>query len=427
MPRRRSQGRTSVSPPVTRNTRSHRRGRDERHHSLPPRSRRRTSYDGSSDGRGSRRAGRPSVISIQQSARNPSEASSPSETTPDPAPPRECICDTACRACHESPTTVCDKHDGLYCSGKCDPRPGHDGRWFHASCIGGTIATAAEGRCLHVPYKPPHPAVFPLHTDTQGAAPWYCLPCWEGEKTRRVETGEKEPSASFASLAGADASDLKQRAERLGYMLKDEELSTRALRKACDLRFKKYVDTLRATVDDDSLVDRILDSRPRAYPTVKPMDYVAREKLRICGRRFELTQIMITIEACACCGSVVPYTSDPWYVRPKDDLSKNYKKLHLPPNFFSDAFPLQLRCHLQRRTVLLQGETQRNAVLHRPACTGARQPRKHSLRRNVGICRMCSDDLKPSKTASVEVQSSETPPSLLRPQWLWCDPDTVAR
>ena len=79
------------------------------------------------------------------------------------------------------------------------------------------------------------------------------------------------------------------------------------------IKFIKYVDTIATMVDDQQVLTTLLDTHPSPYPTERPMNPKLAQRMAICGRRFEIMQLTITIQACDCCGCVVPHASDPWY------------------------------------------------------------------------------------------------------------------
>jgi hypothetical protein len=83
-------------------------------------------------------------------------------------------------------------------------------------------------------------------------------------------------------------------------------------------------------VEDETLVRYLLDSRPRPYPTTKPMvDPNMRHKLALRGRRFEIQQLLVDVDTCDCCGTVMPYAADDWLQKKGIEGNSHFRRLHL--------------------------------------------------------------------------------------------------
>ena len=79
------------------------------------------------------------------------------------------------------------------------------------------------------------------------------------------------------------------------------------------VKCRNYHEKLSEIVDDDDAMAKMTNAHPYAFPTERPIDEALAKRMAICGRRFEIAQLAITIEACACCGCRVPLACDPWY------------------------------------------------------------------------------------------------------------------
>ena len=194
---------------------------------------------------------------------------------------RHCVCDVRedapCTACEET-GRLCGLHDGLYCS-TCM-------KWFHAACVGGVISEGAGGKAITFPYQPP--LVVPLQSPSQeNDGVWHCPRCWEGVKSAK------------GGPCRWDKADIESRALRLGVKSLSANQATR------------YVATMRRKLGED-LTDRITDSVPRPYPTVKPLEPQVRRNLAMSGRRFEIEQLFVSVSSCDCCGATKPHVDDPF-------------------------------------------------------------------------------------------------------------------
>jgi hypothetical protein len=190
---------------------------------------------------------------------------------------------------------------------------------------------------LHISYKKPrsgqnddadadgdeHASVdIPLvGDDDDEGTPFYCLPCTEQKKQEETPDGD----AAFGELTGG-ADQLEEKAMRLGYNI-DAPPDGHKVERDDNLHRKlnKYVENSRATIGNDGLVDQILASTPRPYPTHKPMDEKMRRLSAIHGRRFEWMQLNFVVPKCECCGIVRPFQADSWY--PQHGLG-NFRRKH---------------------------------------------------------------------------------------------------
>jgi hypothetical protein len=123
--------------------------------------------------------------------------------------------------------------------------------------------------------------------------------------------------------------ELEEKALRLGCTV-DEKITPRAFQRKLD----QYVEKLQEIVGDDGLIDSIINSRPRPYPTTKPMDGASRRKHAMWGRRFEIEQLCIQVGKCDCCGTVKPYAADPWLKAKWFDGNTHFHRLHLTHSFY---------------------------------------------------------------------------------------------
>jgi hypothetical protein len=94
-----------------------------------------------------------------------------------------------------------------------------------------------------------------------------------------------------------------------------------------------FVSRLFEVIGDETLVRSLLDSRPRPFPTTKPMDPKARHKLALWGRRFEIQQLLVDVDKCDCCGIVMPYAADDWLQSKSIEGNSHFRRLHLLKRF----------------------------------------------------------------------------------------------
>jgi hypothetical protein len=218
---------------------------------------------------------------------------------------RACHCDRliSCVLCKAD--EPCADHIWVQCAGKCN---GNDGRWFHVECTGFIYRTSGGNGygSLVAPWDPL--CIIDLDSSSQNNQPWLCLMCWESRK--RVKKANM-PDPTFASLEN-HLSNLPLRAERLGLAISSDDFSLMngSAKRQLGIKLKKYHENLLDGIEDAALVESILNSKPRPYPTVKPMNGQERWKMAIHGRRFELLMLNIKIKACRCCGIVVPVQHD---------------------------------------------------------------------------------------------------------------------
>ena len=198
---------------------------------------------------------------------------------------RTCYCDIYCADCNQGDTKACPRHDGIDCKGDC-------GRYFHYNCLGVTgeeIEDKTNWKCIRCPKRAKPDA------------------CWK----RLKQTGE----------------DLQERFRRLGIVpstLNMKAHSEDARRRACI----DYVKRLKETVGEgrEKLVQAVLDNSPKAYPTIKPMNKEAKEKMAIHGRWFELQMLELEMKSCRCCGLTKPHYANLWENRAPQD---NFRRYHL--------------------------------------------------------------------------------------------------
>ncbi len=207
---------------------------------------------------------------------------------------RFCYCDT-------TETQARDDDEWLECGG-CKG-------WFHLRCTGLTIEEEEGCRSLKLP------GGGCLQLDEE-AMPWFCIRCWEEHK---------DPLTPFDEV-----DDLEEKAFRLGVTVRDD-ITTRTF----SSQLKKYVSKLFEVVGDETLVRSLLDSRPRPFPTTKPMDPKARHKLALWGRRFEIQQLLVEVDKCDCRGIVMPYAADDWLQSKNIEGNSHFRRLHLLKRFKS--------------------------------------------------------------------------------------------
>jgi hypothetical protein len=201
---------------------------------------------------------------------------------------RFCYCDTTEKQAR-------DKEDWLECGG-CNG-------WYHLRCTGLSIEEEEAGRSLKLP------GGGRIALDEE-ATPWYCIRCWEQHKERSTPFDEVD--------------DLEEKAFRLGITIRDDVTTQTFAR-----QLKKYVSRMFEVVGDETLVKSLLDSRPRPYPTTKPMDPKACHKLALWGRRFEIQQLLVDVDKCDCCGIVMPFAADDWLQNKGIEGNSHFRRLHL--------------------------------------------------------------------------------------------------
>jgi hypothetical protein len=146
-------------------------------------------------------------------------------------------------------------------------------------------------KCVTAPFN--NDLSLPLRDYSAGDLPFYCIRCWEEQK---------DAPAPWQDLS------LAEKAVRLGLPLDDSISSSTQSRKVI-----ARLNLLQQLVDAET-VQTILDSKPRPFPTLKPMDKDARDKQALYGRTFELSMLMFDVKKCSCCGSTVPCNVDPLVV-----------------------------------------------------------------------------------------------------------------
>ena len=88
-------------------------------------------------------------------------------------------------------------------------------------------------------------------------------------------------------------------------------------------------------VEDRELVDSILNSHPRPFPTTFPMDKGSRQDHARLGRLFEIELLCIRVYACACCGRTKPYADGP---NSKSRVTTNFHRQNLADKYYPAFF-----------------------------------------------------------------------------------------
>jgi hypothetical protein len=165
--------------------------------------------------------------------------------------------------------------------------------------------------------------IVDLNPDSQNNDPWYCTACWEENKR---EKREAEPDPLYDQLRS-----LTERGARLGLDI-PEDLDAPKRRKYNDL-VREYLAHLHERLDPD-LLQQIISTSPRPYPTSRPMSGRARKLQAVHGRRFEIAMLNFTVEQCACCGLTMPVQND--LLLDKGNCSG---VAHTPPGWKEDKVP----------------------------------------------------------------------------------------
>lgn len=198
---------------------------------------------------------------------------------------RVCYCDIYCSVC-SSDAACAPIHEGLYCSGPCQ-------RWIHAECAGLNIVNEGGGT-FAVSKHADDGIRVPINAESQGENPWLCANYKaEDEKEKRI--------LPFRSLKGS-----QQKGARLGLKVDSWDVSERQKKRRID----DFIKNMRSVVGDDELVDSILDSEPRPYPSHKPVSPATDEASRLAGRLFECSLLLLRVAGCDCCGKTKPFYDD---------------------------------------------------------------------------------------------------------------------
>ena len=212
-------------------------------------------------------------------------------STSDDAPPleRHCYCDVACSNCTSA--VPCEIHNGVYCSGCSE--------WFHLTCIGWKMKTIDGFKHIQAPWD--ESVCIPLESPSQDvedelSSPWYCIRCWE-----RTKDKDKNSVPKWADC------NLEEQALRIGV-----ELDPDVFRQTNSRRILKYTKELREIIGDDDVYNGIIHSKPRSFPSPKPMDTHSKLLHARQGRRFDIDLLTLVVESCDCCGRTQPYAVDPW-------------------------------------------------------------------------------------------------------------------
>ena len=232
---------------------------------------------------------------------------------------RNCYCDVFCVACAQG-TCPRTSHAGLYCSGDCDPNHPGEGRWLHAKCIGGVpIYQDHELVSIHFPVT--DTSLSLVSGSDENDVPYYCNICKEKPQFQDKIAFQQVPvdHLTYDVLKKSSPSPqcLAELEARLGYDVEHPPDGSRILTpRNRKIKYIKYVETITNMVDDLLALQTLLNTHPQPYPTERPMKPAIAKRMAICGRRFEIMQLTMTVQECSCCGCIEPYASDPWYQHP---------------------------------------------------------------------------------------------------------------
>lgn len=120
---------------------------------------------------------------------------------------------------------------------------------------------------------------------------------------------QEEEKAEIPTKRYSQFLDVVDCAARLGLDVSNQPRETDAQK--CKLRkfVSAYKSHLADRIDSD-LLQSIIDSPPRPYPTQKPMEHDSRHSMAINGRRFEILMLQVSVEYCECCGRTTPVQTD---------------------------------------------------------------------------------------------------------------------
>ena len=271
---------------------------------------------------------------------------------------RSCYCDSYCLECQLDKNAPCIKHRGIRCKGSCN-------RFVHYTCMGSSEEEIRE------------------------VDEWRCIACTKLESSDKHWLGTK-PSTMEGTI---------DRLRRLGIRCTDDpesiselDLKTNSLN-ANKVAINKYVNALKQLVGDDAFVQKILDSSPKAFPTMKPMKEEVKEKMAVYGRRFELQMLEIEIESCACCGIIKPNYANLWN---QGAPTERFKRKHLVDKW-NDAYHCSCTRFCQgNQFFLVTYEKQVKQYTNN-------HNRKITALTKVRLCQNCSADYNTAATATMEL------------------------
>ena len=149
----------------------------------------------------------------------------------------------------------------------------------------------------------------------EGAA-WYCIWCWEKQKKGRLTSWDRSPTI--------------EKFFRLEQIMPENLSNSSINRKLSSLKNQIY-----DAIENSELVDSILNSYPRPFPTTFPMDKGSRQDHARLGRLFEIELLCIRVYACACCGRTKPYADGP---NSKSRVTTNFHRQNLADKYYPAFF-----------------------------------------------------------------------------------------
>ena len=134
----------------------------------------------------------------------------------------------------------------------------------------------------------------------------------------------------------------------------------------------------------EELYNKVIDSHPQAYPCPAKIDSEKVRQHTLCGRRFEVSQLLYSVERCSCCGKTKPYHHDPLVI---SSSGKKHKQTYFKEKFHP-AF--QCNCPLYckgEQFYAVKKSTERNkySVTHNGRAI---------LESNAKLCDACYKDIE---------------------------------
>ena len=209
--------------------------------------------------------------------------------------PRICICDEqlfpiTCKECNLATNTACERHTIVSCT-----QPDCTRR-FHKECICSGVLTDATFDELTLTY------ICPECTCKAAVSEDAAFITLARNPTAVASAREKLLRFGIDPPHDATTSDLNEAKARMNKLEKAFVACNKDLIEKCPGL---------AEAERHRIINGILDTKPRPYPSPVRMDEVAVKKHVAMGRRAELSLLMYEVAACGCCGSVKPHHCDP--------------------------------------------------------------------------------------------------------------------
>jgi hypothetical protein len=159
------------------------------------------------------------------------------------------------------------------------------------------IECTDNGKVVRCPLDPE--LHVPLNATAQNENPWDCITC------QPTGCGTKEKP--FESLKGSKC--LVEKGHRVGVDVQQWPGTHKTKQRKVDSVRQKLLDV----VDDECLVSQIVSYHaPKPYPSPKPTTRKdLQDSTRIHGRRFEICQLLLSVEQCSCCDFTKPVYDPP--------------------------------------------------------------------------------------------------------------------